>query len=207
MLIDKPDGGSRPIRIECACRRWFSAAACKVAMLTIRPHLRPLQLGGGLSHREGLSVISVDIENAFNSTRHRVIYDSLCLYYPSLLPFFRFKYGQPSPMHNNAGDIVAYTRTEVGQGDPWGSLFFELAIQPSLLRTQEALKAIEIEMDHHIPGRKGIVIAYEDDTTVMGDTRAIARLAPSRTSSPRTDSMLRSPRARSQVAILIRSPR
>ena len=49
-LIDKPDGGSRPIRIECACRRWFSAAACKVAMLTIGPHLRPLQLGGGLSH-------------------------------------------------------------------------------------------------------------------------------------------------------------
>ena len=191
-LIDKPDGGSRPIRIECACRRWFSAAACKVAMLTIGPHLRPLQLGGGLSHgagigarmgglflhREGSSVMSVDIENAFNSTRHRVIYDSLCLYYPSLLPFFRFKYEQPSPMRNNAGDIVAYTRTGVGQGDPWGSLFFELAIQPSLLRTQEALKAIEIEMDLHIPGRKGIVIAFEDDTSAMGDTRAIVRLAP-----------------------------
>ena len=104
---------------------------------------RPLQLGGGLNHgagigarmsglflhREGSSVMSVDIENAFNSTRHRVIYDSLCLYYPSLLPFFRFKYEQSSPMRNNAGDIVAYTRTGVGQGDPWGSLFFELAIQ------------------------------------------------------------------------------
>ena len=48
-------------------------------------------------------------------------------------------------MRNNAGDIVAYIRTGVGQGDPWGTLFFELAIQPSLLRTQEALKAIKIE--------------------------------------------------------------
>ena len=103
--------------------------------------------------------MSVDIENTFNSSRHRVMYDSLCLYYPSLLPFFRFKYEQPSPMRNNAGDIVAYTRTGVGQGDPWGSLFCELAIQPSLLRTQEALSAIEIEMDLHIPGRKGLVIA------------------------------------------------
>ena len=60
-------------------------------MLAIGPHLRPLQLGGGLSHgagigarmgglflhREGSSVMSVDIENASNSTRHRVIYDIL----------------------------------------------------------------------------------------------------------------------------------
>ena len=53
-LIDKSNGGSRPIRIECACRRWFSAAAYKVAMLTIGPHLRPLQLGGGLSYGAGI---------------------------------------------------------------------------------------------------------------------------------------------------------
>ena len=79
----------------------------------------------------------------------------------------RVPHGSPSPMRNNAGDIVAYTRTGVDQGDPWGSLFFELAIQPSLLRTQQVLKAIEIEMDLHIPGRKGIVIAFEDDTSAM----------------------------------------
>ena len=33
-------------------------------------------------------------------------------------------------------------------------------------------------MDLHIPGRNGIVIAFEDDTSAMGDTRAIVRLAP-----------------------------
>ena len=102
------------------------------------PHLRSLQLGGGLSHcagigarmgglflqREGFSVISVDIENAFNSTRYRVIYDSLRLYYPSLIPFFRFKYEHPSSMRNNAGITVASTRTGVGQvirGAPFSS--------------------------------------------------------------------------------------
>ena len=79
-------------------------------------------------------------------------------------------------MRNNAGITVASTRAGVGQGGPWGSLFFELAIQPSLLRTQEALKTIEIDL--HIPGRKGIVIAFEDDTSAMRDTRAIVRLAP-----------------------------
>ena len=185
-LIDKLDGGSKTIRIECACRRWFSAAACKVAMLTKGPHLRRLQLGGGLSHgagigarmgglflqREVFSVMSVDIENAFDSTR----YDSLHLFYPSLIPFFCFKHEHPTSMRNNAGITVASTRTGVGQGDPWGSLFFEL--QPSLLRTQEALKTIEIEMDFHIPGRKGIAIAFEDDTSAMGDTGVIVRLAP-----------------------------
>ena len=33
-------------------------------------------------------------------------------------------------------------------------------------------------MDLHIPGRKGIVISFEDDTSAMGDTRAVVRLAP-----------------------------
>ena len=33
-------------------------------------------------------------------------------------------------------------------------------------------------MDLHIPGRKSIVIAFEDDTSAMGDTRAFVRLAP-----------------------------
>ena len=131
-LIDKPGGGCRPIRIECACRQWFRAAASKVAMLMIGPYLRPLQLGGGFSHgagigarmgglflrREGFSVMSVDIENAFNSTRHRVIYDSLRLYYPSLIPFFCFKYEHSSSMRNNTGTTVASTCTGVGQGDP-----------------------------------------------------------------------------------------
>lgn len=195
-LIDKPDGGSRPIRIECACRRWFSTTACGVAMRTIGPLLRPLQLGGGLSHgagigarrageyfqREGFSVLSVDIENAFNSTRHRVIYDALLTYCPSLIPFFRFKYGSFSNMRNNQGVLVARTRTGVGQGDPWGSLFFEVAIQGSLLRTQEALRRIEDSMDISAPGllhgRKGTVLAFEDDTSAMADTRVIFELAP-----------------------------
>ena len=195
-LIDKPDGGSRPIRIECACRRWFSTTACALAMLTIGPKLRPLQLGGGLSHgagigarrggeyfdREGFSVLSVDIENAFNSTRHRVIYDALLEYFPSLIRFFRFKYGSPSAMRNNLGVIVALTRTGVGQGDPWGSLFFEVAIQATLLRTQDALRSIEQDSQLVSPnlllGRKGTVLAFEDDTSVMGDTRVIFELAP-----------------------------
>ena len=31
-LIDKPDSGSRPVRLECTYRWWFSSAACKVAV-------------------------------------------------------------------------------------------------------------------------------------------------------------------------------
>ena len=40
--------------------------------------------------------------------------------------FFRWKYGGASVIRNNFGKIVAHTRTGVGQGDPWGSLFFEI---------------------------------------------------------------------------------
>ena len=55
-------------------------------------------------------------------TRYRVIYNSLRLYYPSLIPFFRFKYEHPSSMRNNAGITVASNRTGVGQ--PVSNLLF-----------------------------------------------------------------------------------
>ena len=52
------------------------------------------------------SQLSVDIENGFNITRHRVIHDSLRLHYPSLIPFFRFEYKYPSSLRNNAGIVM-----------------------------------------------------------------------------------------------------
>jgi hypothetical protein len=42
-------------------------------------------------------------------------------------------YGTPSEMRDHAGNIVAHTRTGVGQGDLWGGLFFEHGYQAALL--------------------------------------------------------------------------
>lgn len=47
--------------------------------------------------------------------------------------FLRWKYGSSSEMRDHSGNIVAYTRTGVGQVNPWGGLFFELVYQNGYL--------------------------------------------------------------------------
>ena len=67
--VDKPNGRSRPIRIECACRRWFRAAACKVLSGLLAALVMVQKSAHGcvvFLQRKGFSIMSVDIENAFN---------------------------------------------------------------------------------------------------------------------------------------------
>lgn len=77
---------------------------------------------------------------------------------------------------------MAHTRTGVGQGDPFGSLFFELALQPVLLRLVEVVRQIETEYNADHPAhpvlRPALVCAYEDDTSVRGELEIMSRLAP-----------------------------
>ena len=90
IMISKPQGGLRPIRIECAIMRFMSATAAALARVVVSPLLRPIQLGGGLkcgvefgarlldaAYAREDAVISIDIANAFNTARHRAIWDGL----------------------------------------------------------------------------------------------------------------------------------
>lgn len=127
------------------------------------------------------TVISVDITNAFNSTHHRVMWDGLAEKFPSILRYFRMKHGTPSRMIGNDGKVVAWTRTGVGQGDPWGGLFFEVGVHPALLELAEKVKKVEANLNRSrsIPIlRPGAVSAYEDDTQIRGEQDVMFAVAP-----------------------------
>jgi hypothetical protein len=194
IMLPKGPESFRPLRIECALMRLFSAAACDVARPLVATSLRPQQLGGGLrggvefgarlldiGYDQGDAILSIDVENAFNSARHTNIYQEIWNKVPAIARIFRWKYGAPSIMRDNHGAIVAHTRTGVGQGDPWGSLFFEIGLQPVLLRLQVKMREIEatynLENPHNPITRPGLVSAYEDDTSVRAETPIIWALA------------------------------
>lgn len=195
IMIPKPDGGLRPIRIVCAIQRMFGAAICIEARNVLGTYLRPIQLGGGyksgaeiaarfmdIAYLQGDAILKLDISNAFNTVRHGLIYDGILTKIPGLARYFRFQYGSPSVMRNNEGEIVARTRTGVGQGDPCAPCYFELGIHPALLLLQEVIKEVEAEYHHRFPDRPvrhpARVVSYEDDTMIRGDPEIIYLIAP-----------------------------
>ena len=195
-MVPKDTNKYRPIRIECAVCRLFGAVASDIARKIVGPGLQPLQTGGGLrcgvefgarmadlAYRQEDTIISVDLANAFNTVRHGPIFSAIMERYQPIARFFRWKYGTPSEMRDHSGNIVAHTRTGVGQGDPWGGLFFELGYQAALLQLSNHVTAAAAAYNRENPSellpRPGRVVAYEDDTQVMGPTALMFRVAPS----------------------------
>jgi Reverse transcriptase (RNA-dependent DNA polymerase) len=195
-MVPKDGNKYRPIRIECAVCRLFGATASDIARKAVGPGLHPTQTGGGLrcgvefgarmadiAFRQQHAIIAVDIANAFNTVRHRPIFDAIMERHRPIARFFRWKYGTPSEMRDHSGNIVAHTRTGVGQGDPFGGTFFELGYQAALLHLSEHLQnefaAYNRENPHHPLPQPGRVVAYEDDTQVMGPTILMFRIASS----------------------------
>ena len=188
-------GNVRPIRVECSISRAITSTISGVVKTNIGDKLRPLQFGGGMTNGveiaarlgqaafdDGDLIIQVDCKNAFNTMPHGVIFSGLLEYDPSLIPYFRFKYGTPSVMRNDSGVIVARTCTGVGQGDPCGSLFFELGMQRTLLALQEKAREIESEYNLDHPDapvlRPSKVIAFADDASIVAQPDIAFRLAP-----------------------------
>ena len=151
-MISKGSGnGFRPICMDCCAYRAIGATSVVVACARL-PFMQPLQFGGGirngaeivaradaLAYDQGKAILSIDIKNAFNTTCLSIIHDGLLQADPSLLHYFRWRYGNPSTLRDNTGASVATTCTGVRQGDPWSSLLFEVAIQPSPRRLQARL--------------------------------------------------------------------
>ena len=194
-MVPKNVDKFRPIRIECAVCRLFGAVSSDIARRAIGPGLQPIQTGGGLrsgvefgarmadlAYRQDEAIIAVDIQNAFNTVRHAPIFSAIIERYQAIARFFRWKYGTSSEMRDHSGRVVAHTRTGVGQGDPWGGLFFELGYQHTLLQLSELVKNEALAYNTENPSASimlpGRVIAYEDDTQVMGSTTLMFRVAP-----------------------------
>ena len=194
-LIPKADGVSRrPIRAEGCYMRVLTATLSRVARTSVSPFLRPRQMGGGMRYGVDIhtailetnydadgATMSLDLKNAFGSARHNIILRGLKEMAPHLIPFFVWKYGTPSDIRDSKGRIVASTSTGVGQGDPWGSLFFEVAVNASLVRVHNKLVELETEYFEDPGNEKGLpgaVVAYEDDIAVCADLNVLCLLAP-----------------------------
>jgi hypothetical protein len=163
VVLQKPDGGLRPIAVGEAWTRFFARILASSVSLQLGSAFAPLQWGIGIpggseiaAHvcslfnavmeeendttvgREVLCIQQVDFENAFNSVGRRAIFDGLAEVAPGLTTYFRWSYGSASPVYTREGDVLCESATGVRQGDPLGPLFFCAALQPLLLHLQRS---------------------------------------------------------------------
>ena len=96
--------------------RFMRAIAAAIARATVGPLLHPMQPGRGLkcgvefgarlldaAHERDDGFVSIDIKNAFNTARHRPIWDGLAVMFPGILVYDRMKHELPSKMIDNFG--------------------------------------------------------------------------------------------------------
>ena len=195
IMVPKPDGGLRPITIQCAIQRMLGTLANDEARRILGNYLRPIQLGGGFrsgaeilaremaaAYEQGDLIMKVDISNAFNTTRRRKMFDQVMERVPGIARYFRFQYGREADLRGNQGSVIATSATGVGQGHPCSPLYFELGIHAALLELAAKVGEIEDEQDlltpHDPVGRKGSVTAYEDDTLIRGEARIMNKIGP-----------------------------
>ena len=188
VVLQKPDGGLRPIAVGEAWTRFFARILASSFSGQLGSAFAPLQWGIGIpggseiaAHicslfnaameeeneatvgRELLCIQQVDFENAFNSVGRRAIFDGLSEAAPGLTTYFRWSYGSASPVYTRDGDVLCESATGVRQGDPLGPLFFCAALQPLLLELQNAFPTCFFP-------------TYMDDIHVLGPARLMPQV-------------------------------
>jgi hypothetical protein len=139
-------------------------------------YLRPMQLGvrepGGTEkiihsvRREfngGNAVLTLDISNAFNSLSREAIREALEAHLPSLLPYFQWAYKEESPLWYN-GDLIAYSKEGVRQGDPLGPALFAVGFHGVLKELDREFSNVQI-------------FSYLDDVSATGDGEELVQFA------------------------------
>ena len=173
--LAKPGGGVRPIAIG---EVWYRLAGlCAITALEgIGRTLAPLQLcvgvpGGaeaaGLAVTAALAadpaamVLSVDVENCFNSLCRGRLFAAVKRRAPGLLPFVQWAYGAETALHvvgAPAGAAPVPSVTGVKQGDPLGTLLAALVlheVQEHVARAAPGLAQVAFADDINLVGGEG----------------------------------------------------
>jgi hypothetical protein len=143
----------RPLAIGTAWYRFIGKAALAMLGDSVGRQLAPCQLAVGIS--DGISIgalllqyvrqnpenaiLSLDISNAFNSIRRNRILEGLRQYAPSLIPFYKWSYSNPTQVRSSAGALCCDAETGTRQGDPLSMLFFSVGIHQRILQLSERI--------------------------------------------------------------------
>lgn len=101
------------------------AQACRIAARIIDEE----DSSGQGERYDSLSLLAIDITNAYGSMSRKQMELGVLKYMPDLHAIFRFLYGSASVVYHDDGTEIARVRTGVRQGDPLGALFFCLGLQ------------------------------------------------------------------------------
>ena len=180
--LPKPSGGLRPIAVGETWRRFVGKALAKSVAEDARAYLEPLQVGVGTSggceavvhvvrqwlHRNRNAtdkvLVTVDLENAFNSVDRSAVLRAARRVLPGIVPWSDFCYSSPSLL--KLGRLKLSSARGIQQGDPLGPALFAIAIHDALVRCREMVA-------RERPNEIDFVAFYLDDGTVAGSAQAV----------------------------------
>ena len=190
-----PAGVGRPLGIGEVLYRVLGKIISNVMGKQLADVMAPLQLAVGVKdsciimdrvlqqmYDDGYAILSLDLENAFNTVRRRQLYDSCRELAPELLGILRFSYEEKSELRDSHGDFIKFCETGVRQGDPLAMIFFCIAAFKLLQELEDCRKRVteaarrEARVDEMIRG--GLTMAYADDVFCGTEVQLLEVLLP-----------------------------
>ncbi len=190
VMLPKEDHTLRPIGIGECWYRFVGTLASKLLSKDVGLELLPFQMAVGLSGggeilaricqmvydiSSDMAVACLDITNAFNTIRRRLVYTGLEQYCPKLCAWYRGFYGHSSTLVDSNGNVIGTSATGNRQGDPLSFLAFCCGFQGVLIALKEAFAEIVAE---HRPAAMNFTLAYADDCFLLGDVECVELMIP-----------------------------
>jgi hypothetical protein len=194
ILIEKGNGEFRPLGIGETWYRFLARMVSKLIGIEVGGKLEPLQLGCGISggceiagrlgqiildSDRDMCAIKLDLQNAFNSMRRKVMWKGIQEFAPELIHWYMWAYGEESELRLSNGELVGTSATGCRQGDPLSPLCFSVGLQAALKDIEAMVKEVCRRDDVELSCG---TIAYMDDTTIFVPRRFVnevgERIAP-----------------------------
>ena len=108
-------------------------------------------------------VFKVDMSNAFNLVSRQVVLEECATFFPELMPWVSWCYGNHTSLFHPLGRI--WSQSGVQQGDPLGPMLFALVLHKLILSIEADDGCIDISLEAW----------YLDDGVIAGDRQAVIR--------------------------------